>query len=272
MKIKPLKIGVIGFGNMAEAILAGLIKSRLMPAKHVHAFEPNLKRKRAMQKKYSVVFYEDPQSACHNAQVILVCVKPQNIKEVLTELRACYHGQLVITVVTGIAVKTYQKFLGKTARVIRVMPNTPALIGHGAAVYFANKNCTPDDKKICEGFFSCLGIIIPIKQESQINTVTALSGSGPAFVYQYAKHMIAAAQKLGLPETTAQKLMLQTIHGACQMMLCSGKSPDELTQMVTSKGGTTLAGLETLQKKGFAKIIEACIVAATNRAVELSKT
>ena len=264
-------IGFIGFGNMAEAIAAGLLKNKLVRSDAILAFEPNTKRLTEIQKKYKITPTKNLTELCYKARVIVIAVKPQNINEVLPELMTVYQNQLIITIVTGIRIKHYKKYLGSQAKIIRVIPNTPALIGLGAAAYFADPACTWSDKKLCEDFFNSIGRIWPLKHEPQLDAVTAISGSGPAFVYQYAEAIINAAHKTGLPLKLAKDLVLQTLLGATQMMLQSSLSPDELTQKVTSRGGTTLAGLKVLKKKGFAKILEACMVRAAQRAKELSQ-
>lgn len=268
--IKIHKITVVGFGNMAEAIIRGLLDSRLVKSGQVSGFEPNPKRQNLIKKKYNINFSNNSSSLLKDCDVVLLAVKPQNIKEALLALSDSYNNQLVISVVTGITIKTYQKYLGSSAKIIRVMPNTPALIGEGAAVYFAGKRCLPKDKKVCEAIFSCVGIVSEIKNENLLDAVTAISGSGPAFVYHYAEAVIQSAVKLGLSEKLAKSIVFQTLLGATKMMIQSSETPAELTKKVTSKGGTTLAGLKILKKKGFTKMMESCMISATKRAKELS--
>lgn len=271
MNHSNIKLGVLGFGNMAQAIVTGLISSKLLSTKNIYALEPDKIRVKNVKKKYKIRFLESSRALSHQSSVILICVKPQDLKTVLTQLKPHYKNQLVMTVVTGATIKKYKKYLGSKSKIIRIMPNTPALIGYGAAAYFVDQNCTQRDKKLCENFFNCIGTIIKIKKESLMNAITAICGSGPAFVYQYAQSVINSAKKLGIQENTAKKLVLQTMLGATQMMIKSSQSPDQLTKLVTSKRGTTLAGLEALNKKGFTKAIEACMIRATKRAIELSK-
>lgn len=266
-----VSIGIIGFGNMAEAIAGGIIDNKLIRANNIYALDNSAKRIDLAKKKYKIQVSQDYQEMCKNTNVILLAVKPQHINDVFPELRDYLKKHLIISIVTGIEVKSYQKALGKWIKLIRVMPNTPALIGRGAAAYFASKSCTARDKKICERIFNSVGFIAEVKRESLINSVTAISGSGPAFVYQYAQAVMDSAKKLGLPADISKKLVLQTLLGATEMMLNSKESPGELTKKVTSKGGTTLAGLEVLKKKGFTRILEACMKRAAKRAEELSK-
>lgn len=264
-------IGVIGFGNMAEAIVAGILDDKLAKASDIYALDNSQKRMDLAKNKYKIHACPSVKELCQNTNVILLAVKPQHINDVLPALEESLKKHLIITIVTGIETKYYQKILGRQAKVIRVMPNTPALIGQGAAAYFANKNCSVRDQKICENIFNSVGLILEVKKEKLIDAVTAISGSGPAFVYQYAQSVMDSAKKLGLSADMAKRLVLQTLLGATQMMLNSQETPGDLTKKVTSKGGTTLAGLEVLKKKGFAKILDACMKKAAKRAEELSK-
>ncbi|MBF0105494.1 MAG: pyrroline-5-carboxylate reductase [Deltaproteobacteria bacterium] len=270
-KLQPIKLGVMGFGNMADNIVSGLINSKIVNPRHVLAYELNQDRARFISNKYQIKFCTHAKELLQHGQVILICVKPQNIKEALTALQNKDSKQLLITIVTAVPVKTYHSFFGSKTRIIRVMPNTPLCIGYGATVYYAEKNCTQNDKKLCELFFGSMGIIAQVTKESLMNAVTAVSGSGPAFLYQYALAMMNSAVKQGIPKKTAETLVLQTLLGATQMMRHSDKTPDELTALVATKGGTTLAGLDALYKKGFTRAIDACIEKATQRAFELCR-
>jgi len=262
------KIGVIGFGNMAEAIIAGIIKKKLVSSSQIQFIEKSVKRAKSIEKRYKIksVSWEK----INDCQIILLAVKPQNIADVLPQLKSLNKNSLLISIVTGVKLNTYRKILGTRAKVIRVMPNTPALIGKGAAAYYATSTCSRSDKKSCLDIFSAVGIITEMKSEKLLDAVTAISGSGPAFVYEYAKAMIAAAKKHGLSESASRSLVLQTLSGATEMMN-QHADIDDLQKRVTSKGGTTAAGLATLKKKGFTKTIEACMKAAHKRAVALSK-
>ncbi len=264
------QLGVIGFGNMAEAIVSGLLKNKAFTPKQVFAIEPNSKRSLQMKKKYGVTFLKDMGKLCEKSSMILIAVKPQSISEVLPLLAKHFNKQLILSIVTGTRAATYQKHLGNKAKIIRIMPNTPALIGHGMTSFFANKNCTSKDKRTCERMFFSVGQVLQIKKEPLLDPITALAGSGPAFVYQFALGMIKAATKLGLNQATAKTLALNTLLGATKLMLVSSDSPEELTKKVTSKKGTTFEGLKVLNKKGFLKTIESCITATTKRAKELS--
>jgi pyrroline-5-carboxylate reductase len=268
---KSTKLGIIGLGNMGEAIVAGLLKSKLIPASRIFFIENFKARETAMKKKYKINACNNIQELSKKTNALLVAIKPQQLGEMLAELSSDYNKQLIITIVAGIQTKFYTKHLGKQAKIARVMPNTPALLGVGATALYFTSNLKAADKKTATSIFDCVGITVALKKESELDIVTAVSGSGPAFVYQFAQSLISAGTKLGLNAAVCKQLVLQTLLGATQMMINSKDSPDELTKKVTSKKGTTDAGLQELRKKGFTQVIKACIQRAAKRAKELSQ-
>jgi pyrroline-5-carboxylate reductase len=268
---QTLSLGVIGFGNIAEAIVTRLEKEDLIYPRDIITIETNKERARHIKRKYGVTVLKDYTSLCARASVILLAVKPQNINDVLPFLKKHHTNQLILTVVTGVAIKKYEKELGENIRIIRIMPNTPALIGLGMSAYFANKKCTDKDKWLCHKIFACVGNTLEIKSESLLDPITATSGSGPAYVYQFAQSLIDAAIGQGIKPAVAKTLILETLRGATEMMMVSKESIDDLTNRVATKGGTTEAGIKVLKKEGFYKAINGCVKAATKRAKELSK-
>lgn len=271
MKNSQIKLGVIGFGNMAEAIVGGILKQRLINPRQVFAIEPTQKRARAVRKKYQISICSGMSELIKKTNTVLICVKPQQVAEVLTALSPYSGKHLFMTIVSGTKCRVYEKTLGKNIRLIRIMPNMPAQIGLGATAFFSNKKANQADKKLFIKFFTAIGKVVEVKNESLLDAVTAVSGSGPAFVYYFASALIEAAKKAGLQTNVARILSLQTLLGATQLLIESNEDPKILTEKVTSKGGTTLAGLKVLEKKRFTKILEDCIVAAKKRAQELGK-
>lgn len=267
----PVPLSFIGAGNMAEAILAGVLKQGLCAASAIRALEVNPERAHFIANKYAITVSSEAADAIADSGVVLLCVKPQQMKEALFTIRPHLKDHLVISIAAGIKMRFYQKILGKTARFIRVMPNTPAMIGLGATVYCAGKAATAQDKTVCERIFAQVGLVRAVGREALLDAVTALSGSGPAFVYHFAAALVAAGKRAGLNAELARQLTFQTLSGAAQMLIQSGEDPAVLTKKVTSPGGTTLAGLKLLAKKGFTRIIEQCILSAAKRAKELSE-
>lgn len=271
MNLKNKKIGVIGFGNMAQAVLTGALSQKKVLAKNILLLRHRPVKDRQYQKKYQVKLIESIDELLEQSDVLFLAVKPQQLKNVFKTFPKKKNWPLIITVIAGIDSKFYDRHIDKNIRLIRCMPNTPSLIGLGANGYFANARCKKSDIKICEDLFSSVGLNIAVSKESLIDTVIAVSGSGPAFVYQYAQAVITQGQKMGLSLAQSKSLALQTLKGATALMDQSSLSPDQLTQKVTSKGGTTLAGLKVLKEKKFKSIIAACMKASAKRAKELSK-
>lgn len=273
MKLKQhhLKLGVIGFGNMATALVNGILKNQTLSQKQISFLEPDANKIKAVKKQFGIQSVSNLKELCEASNTLLLAVKPQSMNEVLTELKCHLRNHLVITIAAGIPVSSYRKLLGPKSRIVRVMPNTPALIGLGASAYFATSNVTRSEKESVENLLHCVGIATAVKNEDLLDAVTAVSASGPAFVYQFAQAMITSATRFGLSAEIAKMLVLQTLRGATEMMVQSSDSPDVLTERVRSKKGTTDAGLNVLAKKGFAKIISACLTAARNRAREMGK-
>lgn len=271
MNLSTKKIGFIGTGNMAEAIIKGLLTHRLVTAQQIFGLETNSERQKFIKKKYKISFCQNAEQLCQQTQIVIFCVKPQSAKESLNALQPYFKNHIFISIAAGIRLAFYQKILGTKAAIIRVMPNTPAQIGLGASAFYPASICTKAQQKICQTIFSSVGHIIQVSDEALIDSVTALSGSGPAFVYAFAQALIESGKKLGLDPQVSSTLALQTLRGATEMLIQSDEPVQHLINQVTSKGGTTLAGLDVLHKNSFAKIIEDCLKAAKQRAKELSQ-
>lgn len=276
MKIKiaispKTKIGVIGLGNLAQALLSGVLKKQVLRPQQILAVKHRPEKDRDLKKKYRITFVDDIQDICRQADVILLAVKPQQMKDVLVLIRPYYRGQPIITVAAGLKVRFYQRYLGKTAPVIRVMPNTAAAIGLGAGAFFASKSVAKSEKELCLSFFGATGFIEEVPNEKLIDAVIAVSGSGLAFVYKYTLSVIEGGIKMGLKPNTARELALKTLIGAAEMLRQTGREPEELIRQVTSKKGTTLAGLAVLEKKGFARLIQTAMAKTAHRAKEISE-
>lgn len=263
-----MKLGVIGLGKMAGAIVTKLLKDGELK-KNQLLFCNKHGRKKTLAERFTVRA-TTLERLIKEANVILIGVKPQNLSEILPKMAAVKKSQLILSIVSGKRISTYEKIIGKK-KIIRIMPNAPALVGEGMSVIFADKNCSRRDKLLCEKIFSAVGEVLPIKNEKLLDAVTAVSGAGPAFVYKFAQGLIESGRKLGLSQNMSQKLVFQTLRGSVAVMSQTEPNLDELIQAVASKGGTTLAGLKALQKKKFTSAIEACIRAAHKRAKELGR-
>lgn len=270
MKTKT-NIGIIGLGKMGEAILHGAFSAEILSPKHIFSVRHRQERDLVLKRKYKIRLAPDLQDLCQKTKIILLAVKPQDVPGVIKELEIHWSHHLLISVAAGIETSYYKKHLGKNAKILRALPNTPSHIGYGATGYFATASVSRQERAFCEKLFSAIGIVVPIKKESQMNGVLAVSASGPAFVYEYANAVAQAGCKLGLSKKQSQVLTLETLHGATQMMRENHFKIQNLIAQVASKGGTTLAGLMVLKKKGFTKIIEECMKNTAKRAKELNK-
>jgi len=258
------KIGIIGAGNMGKALIKGLHKSHTLTV--VDPNEPTrFYLKEEYKDKVNVSEILDP--GLH-ADIIILAVKPQDMESVLKNLQPS-KNQVFISIAAGLTTKYFEKYLGKI-RVIRCMPNMPALIGEGIAGICAGKYASATDLKEAQKILSAIGQTVIVK-ESMIDAVTAVSGSGPAYVFLFVEQWMAAAKKLGFKESEAKELVYKTLLGSAHLLEKSTFSAGELRVKVTSKGGTTQAALDVFSKMKFDQIMKDALVAAKKRAKELAK-
>lgn len=268
---KTIDIGFIGGGNMAEAMLRGLIESGRDPASMVVS-EPDASKRRLLTRCFSVPAVADNAEVVKSARTVVLAVKPQILGDVMAALKPVVSKkELFVSIAAGVLLARLEKGLGGSARVVRVMPNTPCLVGKGASVLCAGRNATAADVKLVKKMFAAVGDAHVITDEKLLHVVTALSGSGPAYVYRFAEALIEGAVKGGLDLALARALTFQTIAGAAQMMIETGQEPADLRKAVSSPGGTTLAGLGVLDDKDLVGTVKAALAAAARRSVELGK-
>ncbi len=266
------RIGFIGAGNMASALARGLLASRRWRPREVWASDADRRQLRRWKRLYGVEAAADNASLVRGSVVVVLAVKPQVMHAVLAEIRPAVSGrQLFVSVAAGVTTARLEGGLGPVARVVRAMPNTPALVGAGMTVVVRGKRATLADERLAATLFDGVGDVLHVRDESLMDAVTGLSGSGPAFVYRFAQALIAGAVEEGLSVAHARRLAYQTMRGAALMLQETRRSPEELCAMVTSPGGTTLAGLRALDEGGFAPTVAAAVVAATRRSRELAR-
>lgn len=264
-------IGFIGAGNMARAILSGMLNAGLIEAKQAIVSDVSAEQLEAIGKLTGARLAKSNSEVVGAADVVIIATKPYHVGAVCEEVRAqTRSGQLFVSICAGIPTTLIEERLGGNARVIRVMPNTPALIGCGAAAVAAGAHATAEDVELVCRIFDSVGKSVRLGEE-QLDLVTGLTGSGPAYVFRFTEAMIEAAVELGMPKDAALTLVLQTVYGASRMAIESGKPLVELRQAVTTKGGTTEAGLKVLEEGEFGALIRDCVEAATKRSAELSK-
>ncbi|MBI1815070.1 MAG: pyrroline-5-carboxylate reductase [Deltaproteobacteria bacterium] len=265
-------IGFIGGGNMATAMIRGLIAAGLYRADEMQASDVDATKRVELKRRLRVTATEDNRAVVHDAKVILLAVKPQIMDEVLAGLRDEVAGnKLFISIAAGVPTARIERGLGPEARVVRVMPNTPALLGKGMSVIVRGARATVADERLAVKLFRAVGRAVAVPDERLIDAVTGLSGSGPAYVYLFAEALIAGGVAAGLPAQLAAELTYQTLHGATAMLQETNETPERLRAQVTSPGGTTLAGLTELDQRGFKEAVAAAVTAATNRSRELGR-
>lgn len=261
-------ISFIGGGNMAQALIGGLI-SQGLPATRITVSDP-VEKVRSLLLEKEVNVTDDNTAAIKDADIVLFAVKPQVLAGVLKPLQGLLDGKLVISIVAGAEIATLSALLG-TDRIVRVMPNTPALVQTGAHGLFANEEVGVEDRELASQVLASTGLTIWVNSEAQIDAVTAVSGSGPAYFFYMMESMIRAGKNLGLDEKVATALTLQTALGAAQMAITSSNTPAELRKNVTSPNGTTQAALEVFDRAQISQNIQAALAAAQKRSQELAQ-
>jgi pyrroline-5-carboxylate reductase len=266
------RIGFVGSGNMAEALVKGVIAAKVYAPKDVFISDIRPERLKLLAKEYNVAAVSGNAELAGKVETLVLSIKPQNMADALNSIKdSVRKDALIISIVAGKKVAGIASALGDVA-IVRVMPNTPALIGEGASALFANRKAAPLLKK-ATAIFSSVGKAVVVDDEDLIDAVTAVSGSGPAYYFLLMEEMIKAGVQLGLPESVAKQLVLQTARGAGMLAVeadKSGEGPAVLRQKVTSPGGTTEAALKILAEGNFGTLVAAAIKKACERSRELS--
>jgi pyrroline-5-carboxylate reductase len=270
MMKKDLKVAFIGAGNMGEAMIKGLLRAGVASSR-IMAFDVSQERLDLVISRYKVGRAKVLLGTL-DSDAVVVAVKPQVIEAVLANIASLeVKLPLVISIAAGVPVQRFTDALGRKARVVRVMPNTPALIGQGVSVFFAGPGCTARDAALARTVLSGLGPAHEVKDESLLDAVTGLSGSGPAYVFVLIEALADAGVKMGLTRALALDLAARTAAGAAAMVIETGEHPASLKDKVASPGGTTIAGLSELERGGFRAAAIAAVEAATLRSREMGK-
>ncbi|MEQ8208682.1 MAG: pyrroline-5-carboxylate reductase [Lacipirellulaceae bacterium] len=265
-------LGFIGSGRMATALARGCLQAGLFSAEEIIASDPyEPARQQFAERLPGVTLVDDNAAVLEKADTVFLAVKPQKMDEVLDAISENVEFRhLLISIAAGVTLERLASKLPENTRLVRVMPNTPCLVGHGACGFAVGEACTEEDTHSVQKILSSVGIVREV-DESLLDTVTGLSGSGPAFVYTIIEAMAAGGEAGGMSAELALELAIQTTRGAAEMLSSTGLSPAELRDQVTSPGGTTLAGLQSLEKDHAAEALKAAVVAATRRSVELGQ-
>lgn len=264
-------IAFIGGGNMARSLVGGLIADGVSAAR-LRVADVNTDALERLRAQYGVATFADNTAAVHGAQVVLIAVKPQAARAAAIELGAVLERQrpLIISIVAGLRSADLARWLGYDAAIVRTMPNTPALVQSGATALHANLAVNATQREQAESILRAVGLTLWLDNEDQMDAVTALSGSGPAYFFLVMELMQRAGTALGLPPETARLLTLQTAFGAAKMALESPEDAATLRQRVTSPGGTTEQALKVFAERGLEQIFGDALAAATRRAQELA--
>jgi len=262
-------VAFIGAGNMAGALIRGLIGTGTVAADRIIAADPDQARLEALRSELGIRTVENNPEALAGATVVVLAIKPQVFPRAIPSLGTALRPKtLVVSIAAGISTKIIERALPAGTRVVRTMPNTPALVGAGATAIAAGAEATDADLGLTETLFRSVGLCVTVP-EAQIDAVTGLSGSGPAYVFAMIEALRDAGASEGLTEETSLRLAAQTVLGAARLLVEQGGSPEALRERVTSPGGTTRAGLDALEASGFAQALAGAVRAATRRSNEL---
>jgi pyrroline-5-carboxylate reductase len=270
MPHKPT-IAILGAGNMGSALAGGLITDKY-PAKNIWLSDLSAERLELLHKTLGVNVTTDNDKAIQQAEVIVFAVKPQIMPKIVKSLANTIHAHkpLIMSIAAGIREESIQKWVGGNMPIVRIMPNTPALIGCGASGLYANQFVSAEQHDLAESIMRSVGVAVWLTHEKWIDTVTALSGSGPAYFFLVIEALQMAAEELGLPADIARLLSLQTAYGSARMALESEKHVKELRQQVTSAGGTTERAVSVLEEGNIRKLLAKALQAAKERSEELA--
>ncbi len=265
-----MKCSIIGVGKMGEAILRGLLSLAEEGGISLTGYEVSPQRRGEISKKYHVQLASSLEDAIEESDAVIVAVKPQQMEALLNNMGPLVGGRLLISVAAGITSAFIHARVSPEARIVRVMPNTPALVREGALAYALGPNAQEEDRRWVEALLSPLGKVVEV-EEGLMDAVTALSGSGPAYVYLFMQSLSDAGVRVGLPRELANLLVFQTVKGSLKLMEETGSHPAQLMEMVTSPGGTTIAALHAMERAGIRGIVMDGVRAAESRARELAK-
>ena len=263
------RIAFLGGGNMAEAILGGVLAGGVAAPSNILVADVAPERREHLAERYGIATTADNREALHGAQVVVLAVKPQQVAEALAALKRDFSEQhLLVSICAGLPTAALEARV--PARVARVMPNLPALVLQAVSAVCGGARTTAADLDLVEELFAAVGVVVRLP-EAKMNEVTALSGSGPGYVFAFLEALEATGIAMGIDPATARKMAIGTVRGAAELAAKTGEDPAELRRRVSSKGGTTLAGLAAMEAGGFSAAVAAGMKAARDRAAELAR-
>ncbi|QBD76483.1 pyrroline-5-carboxylate reductase [Ktedonosporobacter rubrisoli] len=271
-QISESRVLFLGAGAMSESMIKGLLEARLIPAAQIIVCNRrNTARLQDLQQRYAVQVIQDKRTACREADMIVLAVKPFDVVAALQEIAPYLSAQqLIISVAAGISTAAIEACCAKSIPVIRAMPNTSSSVQASATALCAGRQATAEHLDLAQDLFAAIGISVLVEEE-QMNAVTGLSGTGPAYFYYVTEALLAAGQACGLSAETSRVLLVQTLYGAARMLQETGKDPEELRLQVTSPNGTTMAGIAVLDQGDTRLLLKRAVQAATSRALEMGQ-
>jgi pyrroline-5-carboxylate reductase len=269
MLLSLKSIGFVGGGQMAEAMVRGILAAGLTASEKITVAEPNASRCEYLTDQYGVTCTEDVAALCHASEILVLAIKPQLAAAVLSQYSPFVDDRhLVLSIMAGVNLRALAALFAAPVRLIRVMPNTPSLVLAGAAAFSPNQQATAGDREIAAALFSAVGTCVEVP-EHLLDAVTGLSGSGPGYVFTFIEAMIDGGVLAGLPRPVAEQLVLQTVYGSAKLALETGEHPAVLKGKVTSPGGTTIAGINVLENGAFRGLVMSAVETASQRSREL---
>lgn len=263
-------IAFIGGGQMAEAIVSGLLSGQVCSPEHLWATDPVAARRDRLKSEFGIRVGNDNRAAVAWAEMVVLAVKPQTLPDVLEEIGPGLAGKLAVSIVAGVGIRAIAEQAPGARGIVRAMPNQPVMVREGMTALAAGVDVTDHDLQAVRTIFEAVGRVIPV-EERLMDAVTGLSGSGPAYVFQAIEALADGGVKMGLPRHTAELLAAQTVLGAARLVLESGEHPAKLKDRVASPGGTTIAGLHQLEQGGVRATLMGAVEAATKRSQELGQ-
>jgi pyrroline-5-carboxylate reductase len=264
----PYRFGFIGAGKLAGSVIRGLLLKNFCVPGTILASEPNVETRRRLAKELGISLTTDNNEISAKAEIVFLGVKPQMVLAVLRELGDAIANKLVVSLAAGIRIAQMEEVA--SARIMRVLTNTPSAIGKAASAFASGRRATDQDREKIRAIFGTIGLIVEVNDE-QIDAVTPLAGSGPAFVYAMIEALARGGEKMGLSREASLQLAAQSALGAAELMITSGKSPKELIEMVLTPGGTTAAGLRVMEERSVADALADAVEAATKRGQEMAR-
>jgi pyrroline-5-carboxylate reductase len=265
------KIGFIGCGNMAQAMIGGIVKSKLVSSENVIVSNPSNKNLNKVKEQYNIIATNDNKEVAKFSDIVILAVKPYKYFEVIDEIKSYLSSEaIIVTIAAGITLEAMSSVLSDAAKVIRAMPNTPALVSEGMSAICANRNITKEELQEVTNIFESFGEV-EILEEKLMDVVPAVSGSSPAYVYMFIEALGDGAVLKGMPRDKAYKMAAQAVLGAAKMVLETGEHPGKLKDNVCSPGGTTIEAVYSLEKNNFRGTVISAMDSCTEKAIEMGK-